>query len=67
MLMLSVTFSASGADLAKFWRYLREKVSETCCWRMIEMPMSLSSSVALACGQRQRSGMSMRKSTGGAE
>jgi hypothetical protein len=40
----SETLDASGADLAKFWRYLSEKVSETACESRIWTPISSSSS-----------------------
>lgn len=37
---------ASGADLAKFDKYLSEKVKETAFSRMIDTPTSVSSAAA---------------------
>lgn len=47
LLMLSETSRARGADLAKFERYFRENVSETCFSRMIVTPGSSDSATAL--------------------
>lgn len=46
--MLSETSFASGADLAKLDKYLREKVRETCFSKMIDTPGSSSPADALA-------------------
>lgn len=47
--MCKVTLFASGADLAKFNKYLSENVRETCCWRTIETLLSSEDSSVFAC------------------
>lgn len=46
--MFSETSLARGADLAKFDKYFKEKVRETCFSRMIDTPGSSSDPVVLA-------------------
>lgn len=46
--MFKLTSLARGADLAKFDKYFREKVRETCFSRMMDTPGSESSVVVLA-------------------
>lgn len=46
--MFKLTSLANGADLAKFDKYFKEKVRETCFSRIIETPGSESSVVVLA-------------------